>query len=48
MATKKANDVALARADVDAAECAVTFAAAELSSVKKSGRRDEGALGEGG
>ncbi len=34
MATKKASDVALARADVDAAECSVTFAAAELCSVK--------------
>ena len=32
--TKKPDDVALARADVDAAECAVTFAAAELCSVK--------------
>jgi hypothetical protein len=34
MATKKANDVALARADVDAAECSVSFAAAVLCSVK--------------
>jgi mono/diheme cytochrome c family protein len=34
MAIKKANAVALARADVDASECAVTFAAAELCSVK--------------
>jgi hypothetical protein len=33
-ATKKPDDAALARADVDAAECAVTSAAAELSSIK--------------
>lgn len=32
--TKKANEVALAHADVDASECAVTLAAAELCSVK--------------
>jgi hypothetical protein len=33
-ATNVTDDVALARADVDASECAVTFAAAELSSIK--------------
>ena len=33
-ATKKANNVAAARADVDASECAIALAAAELCSVK--------------